>query len=228
MDDTDKREAELLARLESERASRLAEKIANGEIVSVPLFIVAGSFAEARIRAEEAKANKLAELRAAGDQRAVVFDLTIVKTGVVQDGEARDPASEPSAPSFASPEDVAHGRHLPPLPSPRLPDMSNDISVPKQNEEEASVREEPVIETPICVQVRQCRDEDDPGEIAEGWFSIDGRVLTVTNQSGKYVGSRTMLKGEDARVVAKQLLREKTPESESFNRQLHYPNVGLT
>ena len=44
-------------------------------------------------------------------------------------------------------------------------------------EEEA--REEPqppVIETYICVQIRQCQDDDDPGEIAEGWFSIDGKV----------------------------------------------------
>ena len=78
------------------------------------------------------------------------------------------------------------------------------------------------------VQVRQCQDDDDPGEIAEGWFSIDGKVLTVTNASGKYVGSRAMLKGEDARVVAKQLLREKkAPEGESFNRRLSYPNAGL-
>ena len=74
MDDIDKREAELLARLEAEREQRLAEKIAAGEIVSVPLFIVAGSESEARAKVEEAKADKLAELRAAGDQREVVFD----------------------------------------------------------------------------------------------------------------------------------------------------------
>jgi hypothetical protein len=37
-----------------------------------------------------------------------------------------------------------------------------------------------------------------------------------------------MLEGEDARVVAKQLLREKTvPESESFNRSIRYPKLGL-
>ena len=48
----------------------------------------------------------------------------------------------------------------------------------------------PLIETYVQVQVRQCQDDDDPGEIAEGWFSIDGKVLTVTNANGKYVGSR--------------------------------------
>ena len=51
--------------------------------------------------------------------------------------------------------------------------------------------------------------------------------MTVTDANGKYVGSRTMLEGEDARVVAKQLLREKSPEAESFNRRLSYPNAGL-
>jgi len=28
-------------------------------------------------------------------------------------------------------------------------------------------------------------------------------------------------------VVAKQLLREKSPEAEEFNRVLHYPSAGL-
>ena len=78
------------------------------------------------------------------------------------------------------------------------------------------------------VQVRACHDDDDPGEIAEGWFSIDGKVLTVTDANGRHVGSRAMLEGEDARVVAKQLLRgKKAPEEESFNRPLSYPNAGL-
>ena len=45
--------------------------------------------------------------------------------------------------------------------------------------------EPPLIETYICVQIRQCRDDDDPGEIAEGWFSVDGSAVTVTNASGE-------------------------------------------
>ena len=98
MDDIDKREAELLARLEAEREQRLAEKIAAGEIVSVPLCIVAGSESEARAKVERAKADKLAELRAAGDQREVMFDVELVVTGVVRPGETADPASVPSAP----------------------------------------------------------------------------------------------------------------------------------
>ena len=78
---------------------------------------------------------------------------------------------------------------------------------------ESTEEQPPLIETPICVQTRQCRDDDDPGEIVEGYFSVDGSTVTVTNKSGGHVGSRAMLEGEDARVVAKRLLREKTPES---------------
>ena len=72
-----------------------------------------------------------------------------------------------------------------------------------------------------------CHDDDDPGEIAEGWFSIDGKVLTVTDANGRHVGSRAMLEGEDARVVAKRLLRGKKAPEEEFNRPLSYPNAGL-
>ena len=217
MEDIDKREAELLARLEAEREQRLAERIAAGEIISVPLFIVAGSANAARARVEQAKADKLAELRAAGDQREVAFAVNVVITGVVQHGEAADPASAPSAPSFASREDVAV-RPSPPRLAP---------SAPPPDEEGVRADPEPVIETYVQVQVRQCHDDDDPGEICEGWFSVDGKTVTVTNKSGKYVGSRTMLKGEDPKALAKVLLREKSPESEGFNRVLRYPNAGL-
>ena len=99
-DNIDKREAELLARLEAEREQRLAEKIAAGEIVSVPLFIVGGSETSARAQVEQAKADKLKELHDVGDRREVVFAVNVVITGVVQHGEARDPERAPSAPGL--------------------------------------------------------------------------------------------------------------------------------
>jgi hypothetical protein len=222
--DPDKREAALLARLEAEREQRLAEKIAAGEIVSVSIYVVAGSKTAARAQVEQAKATKLAELRAANDMRDVVFAVNVVITGVCQYGEAADPASEPSAPSFASREDGAAAAL--PLPTPTAVGTARapDARTRKKRQKNHSP---PVIETPICVQTRACHDADDPGEVREGWYSVEGKSVTVTDTRGEHVGSRTMLKGEDARVVAKQLLREKTPESESFNRRLFYPNAGL-
>ena len=92
------------ARLRALREQRLADKIAAGEIVSVPLFIVAGSETEARAQVESAKADALAKLHASGETREIIFDVTMAVTGVVRCGEATDPAAAPSAPSFSSGE----------------------------------------------------------------------------------------------------------------------------
>jgi hypothetical protein len=209
MDEIDKLDA-ARERLEGERARRLAEKVEAGEIVSVALSVVVGTASQLAAAVEAAKTDKLKELRAAGETREIVFDVTMVVTGVCRPGEnAEAPAWKPMSP-------------------PYLPRSSSPA--PEANEEEAALEEPqpPIIENYVQVQVRQCQDDDDAGEIAEGWFSIDGKVLTVTDANGKYVGSRAMLEGEDARVVAKQLLREKkAPESESFSRPLSYPNAGL-
>ena len=209
MDDIDKLDA-VRERLEGERARRLAEKVEAGEIVSVALSVVVGTASQLAAAVEAAKTDKLKELRAAGETREIVFDVTMVVTGVCRPGEnAEAPAWKTVSPPF--------------LPRSRL-------LAPEANEEEA-VREEPqppIIEPYVQVQVRACYNDDDPGEIAEGWFSVDGGVVTVTDVQGREIGGRAMLSGEDARVVAKQLLREKKqPESENFNRPLSYPNAGL-
>jgi D-serine deaminase-like pyridoxal phosphate-dependent protein len=96
-----------IARIKAEKERRLVEKVEAGEIINMPIFVVAGSESEASAKVAEAKEAKLAELRAAGDQREVVFAVTMAITGVVRPGETADPASVPSAPAFSSREDVA-------------------------------------------------------------------------------------------------------------------------
>ena len=168
----------------------------------------------------------MAELRAAGDQREVVFSpVELVITGVVQHGEARDPERAPTAPAFSR-DDAAAPRVGPPDFAP-LPAASAGAAAPtavlvELNEEP----QPPLVETPICVQVRQCVDDDDPGEVVEGYFSVDGSTVTVTNASGGHVGSRAMREGEDAKTVAKRLLRAKQAPEEEFNRVLHYPGLA--
>jgi hypothetical protein len=131
------------ARIREERARRLAERIEAGEIIGLPIFVVAGSEVEVRKKVEEAKASKLADLRAAGETREVVFDdVTMAVTGVVRCGEVADPASVPTAPSFASREDVAIRR---PLPRPAI---AADVIVDQVREEPPP----PIIESYICVQ----------------------------------------------------------------------------
>ena len=117
-------------------------------------------------------------------------------------------------------------------PPPYLPTRSPTAecsAVDLRDEVVEAIPEEPpapLIETYVQVQVRQCQDDDDPGQIAEGWFSVDDGQVIVTNSTGKFVGSCVLLKGENARLVAKRLLREKAPEGESFNRPLDYPMRG--
>jgi hypothetical protein len=208
MDDIDHNKLDAaLERLEAERERRLAEKIEAGEIIEVPIWVVAGSQAGACAQVEQAKADKLAELRAAGETREVVFEVTTVATGVCKHGEATETKPwKPTAPPF--------------LPRPQRDEVVDVV------EDEVREAPAPVIETYVQVQVRQCQDDDDPGQIAEGWYSIDNGQVIVTNATGKYVGSHALLKGEDARMVAKRLLREKAPEGESFNRRLDYPMRG--
>jgi hypothetical protein len=232
MDDIDKRAAELLARLEAEREQRIADKIEAGELLEVPLCIVGGSETSVRAQVEAAKADKLKELRAADDRREVVFRVNTVVTGVVQHGEPRDPDRPPTAPGFASGEDTERRHHDVDAPlksqdnsaGPRGARCTSDAVLESRDNSDPPP---PLIETPICVQVGRCRDDDDPGEVVEGYFSVDGSTVTVTDSKGREIGSRAMLEGEDARVVAKRLLREKAPESEDFNRVLSYPNAGL-
>jgi hypothetical protein len=205
MDDIDPDKLDAVReRLEAEQARRLAEKAEAGDIVSVVLSVVVGKSSQIAAAVEQAKTDKLAELRGAGETREIALDVTTIVTGVCRPGEnAGAPAWKPMSP-------------------PYLPRSS----LPEPNEEEA-VREEPqppVIETYICVQIRQCQDDDDPGEIVEGYFSVDGSTVTVTNKSG---GSRAITVGEDPKTVARRLLREKTPESESFSRRIDYPDMGL-
>ena len=210
--DTHKHNVALLALLESEQDQR---RIKAGELVIVPLSVVIGSRSQplALAKIEAAKAEKLAELREAGETREVKFTIELFVTGVCRPGEATGPAWKPA-------------------PRPRLPSAASALD--DDEKDTYSIRtpggdqepQPPVIETYICVQTRQCRDDDDAGEIAEGWFSVDGRTVTVTSKAGGYVGSRAVLKGEDARVVAKLLLREKKQPSD-FNRPLSYPNAGL-
>jgi hypothetical protein len=149
---------------------------------------------------EQAQARKLAELRAAGEERAVRFDTWVVFTGVAAPGE-----------------DI--GEEWKPAPRPPLP---------PQDEDKEEVREDPrppLVESYLYTQVRPCRDDDDPGQIMEGWYTIDDGHLTLTDREGRHITSRAMIAGEDPAALARLLLREKGPED--FNRRLDYPKLGI-
>jgi hypothetical protein len=83
-----------IARIEQEKERRIAERVEAGELVTVPLSVTVGTAAEIPAAVEQAEANKLAELRSAGETREVVFGGTICVTGVCRlaGGEEWKPA----------------------------------------------------------------------------------------------------------------------------------------
>jgi hypothetical protein len=190
-----------LEQLEGERARRIAEKVEAGEAVVVRLSVAVATESEIPDAVEQAKARKLKELRAAGEVRAVQFDVMAVATGVCRLGGGEEWTPEPRP-------------HVPPLPP--------------QDEDKEEAREEPrppIVASYVCVQTRPCRDNDDPGQIMEGWFSVDDGTVTVTDREGRHITSRAMIAGEDPAALARLLLREaRAPED--FNRRLDYPKLG--
>jgi hypothetical protein len=201
MDDPDKLDA-ALERLQAEQSRRLQAKTEAGELVTVPLCVAVRSASKAPAAVEQAQARKLAELRAAGEEREVRFDTWVVFTGVPARGE-----------------DI--GEEWKPV---------RDVAEPLLHEDEDSLRREeprpPIVESYVWVQTRPCRDDgSDPGQIMEGWYSIDDGHVVITDREGRYITSRAMIASEDPAALARLLLREaRAPED--FNRRLDYPKLG--
>jgi hypothetical protein len=212
--------AAAIERLEAERQRRIGEKIAKGEIVGVPLgspegvgcVIVSGS-EDADEQLELAKADKIAELRKAGETREIIFveptdgTPTVIITGVPR-GELDDDEAPPIA---KSPEDKA----------PRVEDFGARRRV---NEMLSSV-DRPMPTTPppasierleegphqIHVQIRGSDpDKGDPGQIVEGSFTIGGGgIVRVEDAEGRLLGTYVLQPQDDPAVAARRILREK-------------------
>jgi hypothetical protein len=81
----------------------------------------------------------------------------------------------------------------------------------------------------VTIQLRGA-DGDDPGVVETGYFvCVDGKVSLCTPE-GKLIGSWVKTEGVDPKRVAARLLR--APDtgsrwSNSFNRRLNYPKLGI-
>jgi hypothetical protein len=72
-----------LEQLEAEQRRREDEKVANGEAVRRPLYVVAHNGEPVADLIEHAKAREVATLRAQGDQRTIYFEEPLtIRTGV--------------------------------------------------------------------------------------------------------------------------------------------------
>jgi hypothetical protein len=203
MDDIDPAKLDAaLERLQAEQSRRLQAKTEAGELVTVPLCVAVSTASKAPAAVEQAQARKLAELRAAGEVREVRFDTRVVVTGVAAPGE-----------------DI--GEEWKPAPRPLLPHVAQD-----EDKEEVREDPQPQLEFYVWTTVRLPNDDgSDPGEIREGWYSVEDGEIVLTDSKHKYITSRA-LGDQNPADLAKQLLREaRAPED--FNRRLDYPKLGV-
>jgi hypothetical protein len=81
----------------------------------------------------------------------------------------------------------------------------------------------------VTVQIRAPRGNFH-GEIAEGWYCVADGAVVLTDADGKPVGNvkHTLSPGEDARLVARRLVRQRRRGSSlvsGFNQKIAYPKL---
>jgi hypothetical protein len=213
----DKITAAAIERLEAEKRRRQDEKVASGAAVRVPLYVVVGGPEEADEQLELAKADKIAELRAAGETREIIFDNSpdggpsVIITGVPRSG--RDPKyiaalerGDYKAPVAERPP-VTKSWPVVSGPVPTTPPPAS-----------ASVEEsaEPLAHR-IWVQVAP-PTETDPGAVIEGSYTLtEGGVLRVYDADRNLLGTERLQPGADARAAARRVLREKKGRDPFWN-----------
>jgi hypothetical protein len=171
---------------------------------------------------ERAKARALT---AHGDvsDRTVVYETHYITTGVPRAWSEDDRyAAKPDVS-----ESVSSGP--PPLEREVRPVRTGRTAAAEAQQvfdiEEAANESNKVSPIYIWTTIRHGDGGDDPGEIAEGMYSVEGGAVVLTDRDGRHITSRALL-GEDPATLARQLLREIRKRAD-FNRRLRYPPLSV-
>ena len=209
--------AAALEQLEAERERRIEARVAEDKAIREPLVVVLGGPEDVDAKVESAAAARLAELRAAGEKREVIFDCQKIITGVRRPGRdfnVERAASIGETQSHAADEKPDYGSHLrrydtkPPPPLPKAP--AEAVKPPEPG--------------PISTQVRApSQDGKDPGEVVSGWYDIqNGQVVVWERSGGAPIGRAAFNPGDDPKVIARRLLREKRNGPSGFYWPISY------
>jgi hypothetical protein len=195
-----------LAALEAEKERRLQAKIDAGELVVQTVTVVCARDEDV----EEATARELAKHPAPDDGREVHREFFYVFTGVPRgpDYWKKEESSPQAAEASASSEGIAD-------PPDEVEPAGSGVAI-------LSAPSQP---TYVRVIISNGNDND-PGVIAEGYYTIEDGAVILRDRDDKHLTSRALLPGQDPLGVARALLRE-VEEPEDFNRPLHYPKLGL-
>jgi hypothetical protein len=201
------REAAVLAQLEAERERRIDEKVARGEVVRGPVVVV-GFGHPAAIERERNRIT--AELRAAGEQREIVWGgqrdpegteaVSVIVTGVLRPGRDEEYILPPAREyAEAGAEEIrrrekeaaeriesfhegsrSHEPEPPPAPLPKAVDVT-----PPGDLELYGINVQIVAPTP-----------GDLGMVKEGKYGERDRVVYVMDDQGSHVATRLLHEGE--------------------------------
>jgi hypothetical protein len=218
-----------IERLEAEKQRRIEEKVEKGDAIREELHAVCAGPEDAADVLECLKASRIAELRAAGEKREIIFDpIEVIMTGVPRPGrdekyfarlvrehaklkpeeirQREQQAAAASATDFHQGSKSHDEYKPPPLPAP-----------PPETPAELEWRG-------VIVQVRgPIPDRNDPGEIVEARYAVLNSVLYVEDAQGRRLGVQELEIGENA---ARGIVRKKLGGNQ-FYRPIAYPNLGL-
>ena len=202
-DDPEKLKA-ALEQLEAERERRIEARVAEDRAIREPLVVILRGVDN---EVEDAKAARLAELRAKGEKREIIFDCTCIATGVPRSLEINKPQpADDYRPDYGSHLKTYEDKKIPPRPKPPA---------------EAKAPPKP---GPIQTQVRAPSDDGkDSGEVVSGWYDIqNGQVVVWERSGGAPIGRAAFNPGDDPKVIARRILREKRNGPSGFYGPISY------
>ena len=208
IDDPNKLE-QAIEQLEAERERRIQAKLEAGEAVRGIPAVVGG-------------AEDIGELPSRDSEgREIVFgadDITHIITGVPRAGRD-DKYIAAIGSAIERGEYEAPNKPLayqPPVETSKTPAPSKPTPQPERPPEPRR----------IVAQVRECLDNDDAGEIVEGFYDVKGGILYVWDaQNNSPLGNQPIKPGDNIEFMARKLLREKSGKHSSFYQPIRYPAV---
>jgi hypothetical protein len=191
-----------LQQLEADRQRRIAEKIENG---------TAGRGSVGRVIG----VNDSRPLPPARDEkgREIFYEVDTIITGVPRSGRdvpgspyKTQPRAVDDKPDYTSHLKTYEDTKIP--PRPKAP--AEAIKPPEPG--------------PIQTQVRApSQDGRDPGEVISGWFDVqNGQVVVWERSGGAPIGRAAFHPGDDPKVIARRLLREKKGGPSGFYGPISY------
>jgi hypothetical protein len=228
---------DLERRVLEERERRAKEKVERGEAVLEQIFVVVGGAEDADDAVALAKAQRLAELRAAGQTKEIIFaDPNVIVAGVPRPG--RDPKYV---------ERLERERAALTADERRWAEKEAEARLDAFHEAARSHEpESPPAPMPVPIDVVPADDLEwhgivvqmtgptngSLGSVREGTFAVSTRdairVLYVRNDAGSHIDTRLLHEGEDAKTIAKSLLRDHyMKRHNSFYDPISYPEKSI-